>query len=124
MRAGKSNPIKHIVSFENFDAYIRATSTNLQVKVTDKMPTIQSNSHTDYFLDITGDVCPMTFVRTKLLIEKMKPGEMAEVRLRNKEPLENVPRSVREIGHEVVSLDPENADEPEDGVHLLVIKKA
>ena len=66
----------------------------------------------------------MTFVRTKLLIEKMQSGETAGVRLRSKEPLENVPRSVREIGHEVVSLDPESADEPEDGVHLLVIKKA
>ena len=91
----------------------------MQVKVT-KM---NSNNHTDYFLDITGDVCPMTFVRTKLLIEKMKPGETAQVRLQSKEPLENVPRSVREIGHDVVSLTPESANEAEDGVHLLVIKK-
>ncbi|MEG3617047.1 sulfurtransferase TusA family protein [Magnetovibrio sp. PR-2] len=96
----------------------------MQVKVTKNMSSIPSNSHTDYFLDITGDVCPMTFVRTKLLIEKMKSGETAEVRLKSKEPLENVPRSVREIGHEVVSLEPESADETDEGVHLLVIKKA
>ena len=76
----------------------------------------------DYFLDITGDVCPMTFVRTKLAIEKMKPGEILEVRLKSREPLENVPRSVNEIGHTVVSLEPEGADQPEDGVHILRIK--
>lgn len=96
----------------------------MQVKVTNYMANNPDNNHTDYFLDITNDVCPMTFVRTKLLIEKMQPGETAGVRLKSKEPLENVPRSVREIGHEVVSLTPETADEPEDGVHLLVIKKA
>jgi len=66
----------------------------------------------------------MTFVRTKLLIERMQSGETAEVRLQSKEPLENVPRSVREIGQEVLSLEPEDASGPEDGVHLLVVKKA
>ena len=65
------------------------------------------NIEADYFLDITNDVCPMTFVRTKLLIENMQPGETALVRLKNAEPLENVPRSVREIGHEVLSLEME-----------------
>ena len=81
-------------------------------------------TNTDYFLDITSDVCPMTFVRTKLLIEKMQPGETAMVRLKNKEPLENVPRSVREIGHDVLSLEAEDADQSEHGVHLLVLKKS
>lgn len=66
----------------------------------------------------------MTFVRTKLLIEKMQPGETAAVRLKNKEPLENVPRSVREIGHEVVSLEPETPDTVADGIHLLILKKS
>ena len=55
----------------------------------------------DYFLDITDKMCPMTFVKTKLLLEKMAPGETAEVRLRDGEPLENVPRSLKELGQEV-----------------------
>ena len=82
------------------------------------------NTDADYFLDITNDVCPMTFVRTKLLIENMQPGQTALVRLQNAEPLENVPRSVREIGHEVVSLHAEDPDAPADGVHLLLLKKS
>ena len=44
----------------------------------------------DYFLDITEFVCPMTFVRAKLLLERMQPGEVAEIRLNAGEPLQNV----------------------------------
>ena len=77
---------------------------------------------TDRFLDITDYVCPMTFVRTKLLIERMKSGETATVRLNAGEPLTNVPRSVREHGHEIISLDPE-AGAGEDGPYRLVLRK-
>lgn len=77
----------------------------------------------DYELDITGEVCPMTFVRTKLLIERMAPGETAEVRLRGAEPLENVPRSVREQGDEVLALEPQDPAGGADGIHRLRIRK-
>lgn len=62
---------------------------------------------TDIVLDITRDVCPMTFVRTRLLLDRMSPGAVARVRLTGREPLGNVPRSARELGHAVVSLAPE-----------------
>ncbi len=65
----------------------------------------------------------MTFVRTKLLIEKMPSGDRATVRLQGAEPLQNVPRSVREHGHEIISLAPEDADNP-DGPRLLIFEKA
>ena len=55
-------------------------------------------------LDITGVTCPMTWVRTKLELERMEPGEELEVRCREGEALENVPRSAREAGH-TVSVD-------------------
>lgn len=73
-------------------------------------------------LDITGEVCPLTFVKTKLLIEKMKVGETLEVRLKGVEPLRNVPKSVRELGHDVLSLLPESGQEG-DGVHRLLLRK-
>ena len=44
----------------------------------------------DYFLDITEDVCPMTFVKVRLQIEKMSAKETLEVRLKGTEPLKNV----------------------------------
>jgi TusA-related sulfurtransferase len=60
-------------------------------------------------LDITREVCPMTYVRTKLKLETLAPGELLEVLLTGAEPVKNVPRSARDEGHEVVSLEPEGA---------------
>ena len=55
----------------------------------------------DRTLDITGLRCPMTWVRTKLELERMAPGDALEVRCAPGEALENVPRSAREAGHDV-----------------------
>jgi TusA-related sulfurtransferase len=52
-------------------------------------------------LDITALTCPMTWVRTKLELERMAPGEALEVRCRAGEALENVPRSAAAAGHAV-----------------------
>ncbi len=62
----------------------------------------------------------MTFVRTKLLLESMQPGEIAEILLPEGEPVENVPRAVREQGHEVLALD---NDPSTPGIHALRIRK-
>ena len=65
----------------------------------------------------------MTFVRTKLLIERMSPGDTATVRLAGLEPLNNVPQAVRSQGIEVLSLKPESAAEGPAGRHRLRIRK-
>jgi TusA-related sulfurtransferase len=77
----------------------------------------------DHRLDITGDVCPLTFVKTKLLIERMAPGQIAEVRLKGSEPLENVPKSLKELGHAILSLEAEAPAQGPGGVYRLVVKK-
>ncbi len=69
-------------------------------------------------IDITREVCPMTYVRTKLKLETLGPGEVLEVLLRGSEPLKNVPRSARDEGHEVLALEP-----LENGVHRLLVRK-
>lgn len=48
----------------------------------------------------------MTYVRVKLAIEALPEGATLEVLLRGAEPQVNVPRSAREDGHEVLSLQP------------------
>lgn len=77
----------------------------------------------NYFLDITTEVCPLTFVRTKLFVERMAAGETLEVRLNAGEPLDNVPRSLTELGHAVLAVAPENGDAP-DGPHRMLIRKS
>ncbi len=55
-------------------------------------------------IDITREVCPMTYVRVKLAVEALEDGATLEVILRGSEPLTNVPRSAVEEGHEVLSI--------------------
>jgi tRNA 2-thiouridine synthesizing protein A len=68
-------------------------------------------------LDITGDCCPMTFVKVKLALAKMQSGEELDVALCEGEPLNNVPRTVTEQGHQVLSVH-------QDGkTHHVLIRK-
>ena len=63
----------------------------------------------DRVLDITGETCPMTFVRTRLALDAMAPGQTLLVLLRGDEPTRNVPRTAAEQGHEVLSQDTDAA---------------
>ena len=72
-------------------------------------------------LDVTRDVCPMTFVRVKLRLERLAPGEVLLVRLNAGEPLRNVPRSARAEGFDVEELGPETEGSM---VHRLRIARA
>jgi TusA-related sulfurtransferase len=77
----------------------------------------------DHFLDITKDVCPITFVKTKLLIEKAKSGDFIEVLLTGGEPIENVPRSVKEEGHTVICQEFEGLADDGRELYRLQIQK-
>ena len=52
-------------------------------------------------LDISALTCPMTWVRTKLELERLPAGAALEVTCSPGEALENVPRSARAAGHDV-----------------------
>ena len=56
-------------------------------------------------LDITKEHCPMTFVKTKLKLAQIAAGDTLEVLLTEGEPLENVPRSAKEQGYNVISVE-------------------
>lgn len=58
----------------------------------------------DKSIDITREICPMTFVKTKLQLDKMEKGQVLEVVLREGEPLANVPKSVEQDGHKVLKI--------------------
>ena len=69
-------------------------------------------------IDITKDICPMTFVRTRLALDRMAPGETLLVRLKGEEPLRNVPKTAAEQGHEVLSLQVDD-----QGVGELILRR-
>jgi len=69
-------------------------------------------------LDITKEYCPMTFVKTKLALEKLNKGDRLEVLLTEGEPLENVPRSAEEQGFRVLE-----SVQVEAGTYRILIEK-
>ncbi len=72
----------------------------------------------DQTLDITREVCPMTFVRTRLALDRMKSGQILRVLLRGDEPRENVPRTAAEQGHQVL-----DASTDADGVTVVLLRR-
>lgn len=72
----------------------------------------------DCRIDITGLVCPMTFVKTKLRLEDMEPGETLGVKIRLGESYNNVTRSVRDEGHTIREERPAG-----DGIVELLVEK-
>jgi len=57
--------------------------------------------------DFRGVACPMNFVKTKIELATLKSGELLEIWLDDGQPIQNVPGSVRNEGHEVISAIPE-----------------
>ena len=60
----------------------------------------------DRELDIRGEVCPYTFVKTKLALEEMQPGQVLRVLVDYEPATKNVPRSVKLQGDEVLGIEP------------------
>ena len=56
----------------------------------------------DVELDLRGVICPYNFVKTKLKLETMEPGQVLAVILDDGDPIHNVPRSVSDDGHTVL----------------------
>jgi tRNA 2-thiouridine synthesizing protein A len=69
----------------------------------------------DKTLDLRDVICPLNYVKTKLQLEEMEPGQILEVLLDDGEPVLNVPRSVKEDGHKILKV--ENTGE---GFKLLI----
>ena len=69
-------------------------------------------------VDITDKVCPMTFVKAKVAIDELDDGEILAIRMNDGEPVQNVPRSMKEEGHQILKLTVN-----EDGTYTLYVKK-
>jgi len=69
----------------------------------------------DITLDLRGTSCPMNWVKAKLQLEEMSPGQVLEVLLDDGEPIRSVPRSARTEGHRILEVKPEK-----EGFRLLI----
>lgn len=55
-------------------------------------------------LDLRGEVCPYTFVKSKLALEEMENGQVITVIVDNPGSAQNVPRSLTSEGHRVLNV--------------------
>lgn len=58
----------------------------------------------DRTLDLRGDLCPITFAKTKIALEDMAIGQVLRVILDWEPAVSNVPRSARMYGDEVLQV--------------------
>lgn len=72
----------------------------------------------DEFLDITDVVCPITFVKTKVALEDLDDGQILKLKLNAGEPIQNVPRSLKDEGHKVLEV-----LDNSDGTFTLFVEK-
>jgi len=61
-----------------------------------------NRNESNFFLDITTEVCPMTFVRTRLKIEQMSPGDVVEVRLKGAETLKRTGKGIKSLAKQII----------------------
>ena len=73
------------------------TASNVSAPQEEKTANIQK--------DFRGVACPMNFVKTKIVLSTMQSGQLLEILLDDGQPINNVPGSVRQEGHEVISTE-------------------
>ncbi len=83
------------------------------------MPETGKNVDIDRDLDLKGEVCPYTFVKSKLALEQMDTGQVLRITVDNSESASNVPRSLELEGHEVIEV-----EQVSPSVWDIVVKKS
>lgn len=73
----------------------------------------------DQTLDIKGEVCPYTFVKSKLALEQMEPGQVLKVIVDHEPAIKNVPGSMENEGHKIIEVEKIN----DTDWHIVVQKK-
>jgi tRNA 2-thiouridine synthesizing protein A len=69
-------------------------------------------------LDLQGVLCPLNFVKAKLKLEEMEPGEILELILDDGEATTSVPRSLKNEGHQIIKI------EKLDNIFRMLVQKS
>lgn len=73
----------------------------------------------DDTVDITDVVCPVTFVKAKVALEELEDGQVLSIRMNDGEPVQNVPRSIKDEGYQILKI-----LNNQDGTYSLIVRKA
>ena len=69
-------------------------------------------------LNIVNDKCPITFVKTKIALEKLLPHQYLAILIKKGEALDGLPSSLKELGYKI-----EKKEKIKDGVFYLEISR-
>jgi TusA-related sulfurtransferase len=72
----------------------------------------------DETADITDVTCPVTFVKAKVALEELDDGQVLSIKMNDGEPVQNVPRSIKDDGHKILKLIDNG-----DGTYNLLVRK-
>jgi len=64
-----------------------------------------ADGNPDAQLDMRGIACPLNFIRTKLALERLAPGQTLQVDLDRGEPQQQVTQGLESAGHGVICFD-------------------
>ena len=64
-----------------------------------------ADGNPDAQLDLRGIACPLNFIRTKLALERLVPGQILQVDLDRGEPQQQVTQGLECAGHGVACCD-------------------
>ncbi len=87
------------------EAAASAEPVQASTKQEDKKEETASSVKPDVAKDFRGVACPMNFVKTKIALSPMKSGQILEILLDDGQPIQNVPGSVKNEGHTVLSTE-------------------
>jgi len=65
----------------------------------------------DKYLDIRGEVCPYTLVKSKLAVENIEVGQILEIILDYPEAASSIPKAMLNYGHSVLKVEKINPRE-------------
>lgn len=88
--------------YQNMDNSLQFKSV-LNVKNSSNLQSAETDVKVDLVKELVGVKCPMNFVKTKMALSQLEKGNILEITLDDGEPIDNVPKSVKEEGHVILS---------------------
>lgn len=105
--------------YESLNGKLEITLPKEEQKYTPFDDGKQPEEKKDYeIIDFRGIKCPMNFVKAKIELSKIKPGQKRGFYIDDGDPIKNVPESIKKEGHKIVSI-----DRNYEGYNLLVVEK-
>jgi TusA-related sulfurtransferase len=92
--------------------------SDTKTDLTEAVNNPQTQTSTVATVDVTGEVCPMTFVKTRLALERIPPGGVLRVLMQGDVAPRNVPRTAAAQGHTVVSMETDAS-----GLTVLLLRR-